>query len=544
MPRAPSLLLLLLLLLLLSALPGARPSCEVGSANECKKAPPAPGANLAGEGYDVVRLKRTGAFAIDMGAWRNADGTCTLCRNALMGGALQRLPRAAVDWRVRQECRRKLSSAVFESASELAESSRSVVDSSWSAGLDVNLGPDKGAKVALSGTKSRLADFANRHSSSDRYSYASHNFRCKFYQYRVVHRPPLSPQFSLLLRSLPKRLNEATSFMYDQFLRTFGTHYIKGVELGGSFRDVTAMRTCQVASEGLTVEEVKDCLEVEAEGRVSQSYEIHAKSKSCKEAQDKFEGKHSFHETYSDRETEMTGGMASAGVDLFYSDDSSAFSSWLESLASQPGVIYHVLEPLHHLVRRGDPRHANLREAISRYIVRSGQGRNCTGHGCPAGARAGQRDPCSCSCREDSRVDKLCCSKGKGWGKLQVTVKQGRDLWGDYTTATDAYVKVSYGPKLKASTAVVKNNNNPVWDVTLDLGDLQVEPQLKLTVEAWDRDSGYDDDLLGACERTLTSGLHAEICYFSYGSLTFDISLTCGPYLGGATCHDYVARPG
>ncbi|XP_067882818.1 perforin-1-like [Heterodontus francisci] len=534
----------LALLLLLSACPGAHASCEVGAANECKKAPPAPGSNLAGEGYDVVHLRRTGAFAVDMRSWRGADGTCTLCRNGLMEGALQRLPRAAVDWRVRQECRRQLSSFLYETAGELAQSEAAQVDKSWSAGLDLQPSPNAGGKVTVAGSKSKMAEFAQSRSASDRYSFTSHSFRCQFYEYRVGERPRVSPQFRQLLRDLPKRLTHDTRFFYQRFLRTFGTHYIKRVQLGGFFRDVTAIRTCKVAAEKQTVEEVKDCLEVEAEARISGKFEANAKSRSCEEARNKMDGKQSFHETYKDRQTELIGGHASAGLDLFFSKDASAFSAWLASLAAHPGVIYHVLEPLHLLVRRRDPRHTHLRAAISEYIVRSGQGRNCSGHSCPHGSRPDLRDSCSCNCQEDNRVDKLCCSKGKGWAKLLVTVKQGRDLWGDYVGRTDAYVKVSYGPTLQAATGVIPNNNNPVWNVLLNLGDVQVEAGLRLKVEAWDRDNGHDDDLLGSCERPLTSGPHAEICYFSYGSLTFDFSLTCGPHLGGATCHDYVARPG
>ncbi|XP_038644743.1 perforin-1-like [Scyliorhinus canicula] len=516
-------------------------SCEVGTANECKKAVPAPGSNLAGEGYNIVRLARTGAYAIDMHTWRRRDGTCTLCRNVLMEGAVQRLPRAAVDWRVRQECRRQVRSALYESDAELAQEGTQLVDKSWSAGLDIRHS-HASVKATVAGSKSKMAEFARQRSSSDRYSFSSQSFRCKFYEYRLGHRPPLSLQFRQLLRTLPRQLAAPTRFFYERFLRTFGTHYIKGVQLGGHYRDVTAMRTCKVASERQTVEEVKDCLQIEAEAKVKEQ-EANAKYESCQEAKNKLAGKRSFHEEYKDRVTEMEGGMAVAGLDLLFSDNPDDFSGWVESLATHPGVIYHVLEPLHLLVKRADPRHGNLRTAISQYIVRSEEGLNCTRRACPHGARADPRDPCSCRCSEDSRVDKQCCSKGKGWAKLSVVVRHGQDLWGDYSGGTDAYVKVSYD-QLKASTGVVSNNNNPQWDVTLDLGDLQVEPGLSLRLEVWDRDNGYDDDLLGSCEKPPTSGRHPHVCYFSYGSLTFDLVLVCGPHLGGATCHDYVAQQG
>ncbi|XP_041038119.1 perforin-1-like [Carcharodon carcharias] len=254
LPRTPPLLLLLLLLL-----PGgASSTCEVGTANECKRAAPVPGASLAGEGYDVVRLAPTGAHVVNAHSWRRADGTCTLCRNELMGGAGQRLPRAVSDWGVRQDCSRRLRSTLYESASELAGAGDEVVDRSWSARLDVRPKPGSGASAVLAGAKSRAVNFAHRRSASDRYSYASQSVRCQLYHCRLRHRPPLAPQFVQLLRTLPPRLAPHTRFFYERFLRTFGTHYITGVSLGGSFRDVTAVRTCQAAAEGQTAEEVRD----------------------------------------------------------------------------------------------------------------------------------------------------------------------------------------------------------------------------------------------------------------------------------------------
>ncbi|XP_078394397.1 perforin-1-like, partial [Cetorhinus maximus] len=245
----------LLLLLLLTG--GARGTCDVGTANECKRAAPVPGASLAGEGYDVVRLAPTGAHAVNAQAWRRPDGTCTLCHNPLMGGAGQRLPRAVSDWRVRQDCSRRLRSALYESAAELAGSGDEVVDRSWGAKLDVRPKPGSGASAVAAGAQSRLAHFARRRSASDRYSYASQSVRCQLYECHLRHRPPLAPRFTQLLRTLPPRLEPRTRFFYRRFLRTFGTHYVAGVKLGGSFRDVTAVRTCQAAAERQTAEEVR-----------------------------------------------------------------------------------------------------------------------------------------------------------------------------------------------------------------------------------------------------------------------------------------------
>eukprot|EP00061_Rhincodon_typus_P005219 g24472.t1 len=285
---------------------------------------------------------------------------------------------------------------------------------------------------------------------------------------------------------------------------------------------------------------------------MSSKVQMNAKYQACQEARAKLAGQKSFNQEYSDRQVEVTGGTIGTGNTdlLFSSGETSDFGTWLSSLASAPGVIYHWLEPLHLLIpgAKSNPRRHNLRQALVAYIMGHAEraaGRNCSGL-CRRGSTPDPRQPCACRCHQTQQVDGLCCPRGKGWGLLEVTVNRGQDLWGDYVGATDAYVRVRYqqatGPELVATTSVVVNNNNPVWNATLHLGEIQLGPEGEdsltgLTVECWDQDHGYDDDLLGSCKVSpLTAGRRPRICYFSYGSLSFEVSLTCGPHLGGSRC--------
>eukprot|EP00061_Rhincodon_typus_P004751 g23344.t1 len=184
-PRPTALPLLLLCLSFREALG----LCEKGSATECQGASFVPGAQLAGEGYDVVTLQTTGAFAVDMESWRDTDGTCTLCRNRLRGGARQRLPTSMADWRTLSSCQRLLSSQLFRSDVQLAESAAYAISNNWQQGLSLPIKPGAKANLVLAGSKSKMVSFGTSRSKSDRYSFTSHQFQCHYYQYRVKDKP-------------------------------------------------------------------------------------------------------------------------------------------------------------------------------------------------------------------------------------------------------------------------------------------------------------------------------------------------------------------
>ncbi|XP_072414253.1 perforin-1-like [Chiloscyllium punctatum] len=512
--------------------------CTIGNASECRDANVVPGARLAGLGYDMVTLQPKGASVIDVNTWHSANGSCTLCRNEHLGNARQRLPVSLVDWRTLSSCRRSLSSGLDHSAAELSRSATSDITNDWRADLILPPKPGTGANLVLAGSKSKLVEFGTTRSKSDRYSFASHQLQCLYYQFRVKAQPLLAPEFTRSLARLPTVWNDDTKYQYKKLVDTYGTHYLKSVELGGRYKSVTAIRTCEAASEGYSAEEVKDCLSLDAHVTLRLSTKSSAGYQKCKDMARTM--KHNnVYQAFSDRETELRGGRARQRTDLFFSGDSSAFTSWLESLSTHPGMGRYALEPLHHLLPNSDPRHAILRRYISDYIAGDALSLQCTR--CPHGSYHHPHQPCSCLCRGETHVDRNCCSKGKGLGRLVVTVREGRDLRGDAFSKTDGYVVVKYG-EAEARTSMISNNQHPQWNAELDLGEVKAESGHELTIEVWDQDAKRDD-LLGTCQVPLTSGTHGETCFLKYGKVTYGYTFTCGPHLGGATCRDYMPSP-
>ncbi|XP_043540266.1 perforin-1-like, partial [Chiloscyllium plagiosum] len=466
---------------------GALSACTTSTTEECRNAGFVPGARLAGQGYDVVTLQPKGAFVIDVNTWHTANGSCTLCDNELLNGVRQRLPISLVDWRTLSSCRRSVSSRLYRSAAKLAESASSSITNNWHADLSVQK-PEVGVNVVLAGSHSKMVEFGTTRSKGDLYSFASHQFQCLHYQYRVKEKPLLSPDFLRALSRLPASTIGHDKSPYQKLVATYGTHYLTAVELGGRYKDVTAIRTCEVVSEGYTPEEVKDCLSVEAGVTVGLIAKSSVGYKRCQEKARSMKHHDSFHQAFSDRETWETGGRAHQEVNLLFSGDGSAFGRWTVSLLTRPGLVRYALAPLHHLLPSADPRRKTLRRYISDYITGNALSQKCgAGPRCPHGSYPDPRQPCSCLCRADSLVDRNCCSKGKGLGRLVVTVEEGQDLWGDIFSGTDGYVVVRYG-QTQARTSVISGNNNPTWDTKLDLGEVRAESGHRLTLEVWDQD--------------------------------------------------------
>ncbi|KAH1170748.1 hypothetical protein KIL84_006366 [Mauremys mutica] len=171
--------------LLLFIFRGASSHCHTGTANECEKHTAfMPGHSLIGKGIDVTTMAKKGANLVNSSLWQHEDGTCTLCRNPLQGEQWQRLPLAAVDWRVHISCSRKLSGSVQQSAMGMMESAATPVQNDWKVGLDVPVKPTVNVQVALAGSHSKLASFVVDHTRMDKYSFVSHEVSCGYYSPR------------------------------------------------------------------------------------------------------------------------------------------------------------------------------------------------------------------------------------------------------------------------------------------------------------------------------------------------------------------------
>lgn len=153
-------------------------ACHQGTDTECEKAPFVPGYNLAGEGFDVVKLRRKGAYLINVRSYRFDNDTCTVCKNRFQGGQVQKLPLAIVDWRPFSRCSKQLSSALHHSVDSLIKSSTSLLNNNW--GIDLSL--DDLGKAILGGSHSDIAKFAQSQHMMDKSTFVLHEISCTYYR--------------------------------------------------------------------------------------------------------------------------------------------------------------------------------------------------------------------------------------------------------------------------------------------------------------------------------------------------------------------------
>ncbi|ETE67202.1 Perforin-1, partial [Ophiophagus hannah] len=494
------------LLFLLLFLTGASPYCHVRTADECDEEREfVPNYSIAGKGIDITTLEKKSAV-LDLSQWRKADGTCTLCRNPfLQDKPLQRLPLVAVDWTAKVNCQRNIHTSLVTSGIEVVHNAASDVKNDWKVGLDVQPKPDQQFQMTLAGTHSTLADFTMQKNNEDKYNFARHEVSCSYYSFRISQYI-LSSHFKHSLRSLPAKYRPNSHLEYQQLIDTYGTHFINHLHLGGRVRDVTALRVCETALDGMSADEVKDCLKLEASANIGGGRgSLSAAYEACEALKKKKSFKGSFRQTYEERHTDVVGGDQHTDLLFSNSQNPEHFKQWEESLKSKPALLSYSLKPIHSLLPKNDPKRDSLQKAVSDYIRKRALWRNCT-QPCPPGSQRSVRDPCSCICPNDGSMNTMCCSRERGQSKLTVTIRRAYGLWGDYVTGTDAYVKVSFHG-VNSRTSTVWNNNNPVWMTHLDLGRVQSMGETsKLRIQVWDEDNRYDDDLLGTCDQNPISG--------------------------------------
>lgn len=534
---------LLLGILLLLPTPAPAP-CYTAAHSECQRARKfVPGSWLAGEGVDVTTLQRSGSFPVDTQHFLRPDGTCTLCRNALQKDAPQRLPLAITGWRAHGAgCKRKVVKYEGRSTEDVAGEAASSIRNDWKVGLDVSPKTDTNVRVTVAGSHSQAANFAAQKTHQDTYRFSLDLVECRFYSFHLVHTPPVHPEFKRALKMLPPHFNTSTEPDYRRLISSYGTHFIRSMELGGRTSALTALRTCELALEGLTANEVEDCLAVEAEVSISSSASASSSFKECEEKKKQHKLGTSFHQAYRERHSSVDGGHHSTMHDLLFGNQAGPeqFSAWVASLQDSPGLVDYALEPLHMLVESHNPRREALRRAVSKYVTDRARWRDCN-RPCPPGQHKNPKNPCQCMCPGSAATTQDCCPRQRGLAHLQVMNFKASGLWGDWITATDAYVKVFFGGQ-ERRTATVYNNNNPTWMTRLDFGDVLLATGGPLRVQVWDADNGWDDDLLGTCDRTPKSGSHEVSCHLNHGHLKFSYQAKCLPHLMGERCLQYAPQ--
>ncbi|XP_018428541.1 PREDICTED: perforin-1-like [Nanorana parkeri] len=512
--------------------------CKLGTAAECKKARFVPGHTLLGEGLDIVTMKTTGSFLLNL---QKVGKTCTLCSNPHVNNTLQKLPKALLDWKPQTSCSRHIVSTVSESKVSLAKEATSFVQNDWKVGLDVGV-TVVNAKIAVGGSHSNLAKFVDSKSLQDKYNYLSHKLQCTYYSFHLASDAPLTAHFAQELQKLPETYDMSTKAEYRRLIRKFGTHYITLANIGGRTQEITAVRACEVTMDGLTLDEVKDCLNVEAEIAAStpeQSAALKSKVEHCKEKSKIANYENTFHQTFKERTWEVKGGKATFDLLSVVNGKTEAFENWMESLKTHPGLVSYSLDPIHNLVRFEGPQKENLRLAVGDYIKEMAIIENCS---CSAPSYAIHGRDCSCMCPVTEYTSSNCCPTQRGIAKLHVTINSATGLRDDFFTKTDAYVKFQFDSADRA-TRTIWNNNDPFWNETFNMDFVELGDKKTFKIEVWDEDRTSGDDLLGRCEKTLTSGEWFETCYLNHGSLSYSISVTCSSYLHGQYCEGYNPVP-
>lgn len=496
---------------------GVAGGCRAGTGAECEKAPFIPGHNLAGEGFDVVRMTRTGAYVINMKTHLSDNHTCTLCHNRFQGGQVQRLPSAVLDWRPFSRCSKQLSSALHHSVDSLLRSSSSLVSNNWGAGLNL----DAYGKAVLGGSRSDMAKFARSQHSVDKATFALHEISCTFYSYRLADHPQLSAEFSKHLRRLPPGYDVQSKALYRRLVDTYGTHYIHQVQLGGKVRRVTAFRTCLATLKGFSESEIKRCLNLEL--RVALGF-LPANTSFSNKCDNLLKGNMStgFYQGFMTHKIEVQGGERNFPDILYHQDEvdpSEAYRTWMSSLHANPEVVSYGIFPLHQLV--DDPKvSGNLRATISQYIQENQL----------SGDQGGQR-----TCHATPNLDHHCCPLRAGRGYLRLEIQRAAGLRADSFTKTDAFIKIWYYDQYE-ETATVMDDNDPVWNTTYGFGSVELGHQLVL--EVWDRDVLYND-MAGRCVVFPERGAHSHSCQLKSGVLYFAYRVSCDSHLTGYRCGRY-----
>ncbi|XP_078506682.1 perforin-1-like [Lissotriton helveticus] len=518
-------------------LPAVHPECFTGTHQECQGADFIPGHDLAGAGFDITTLRRTVGRITPLESALSRDKTCTLCPNRLLNGRPQKLPTGVAEWRSFPTCALRVSNEIFKSAAAYADWLSAEIGSDWRAGLgDLPLHVDPDAVVVAAASRATLAQFTVKRERDGGYIFVTREVACVYYRYQVADCPTPETYFSDWLKLLPPVYSHSSKPLFYSLISKYGTHYIRQVELGGRVREVTALKHCEVGLDGLSGEDIKDCLGMEAFASISP--DLAGKADHCRGLRDSKLSNQTFSEKYSDRKSETMGGNPEAAPTFHISENVQTYQKWAGALHKEPDVVSYTLAPLHELVTFTGPTKENLKRAIMDYIVERAVHIRCPS--CPEGALSRQSGECRCQCTPSAELTKDCCPNHQGLAAMSVFVESGKGLYGDTVTQTDGYVRATFG-KESRRTSVIDDNDNPQWDESLELGALRLAPGKLLTIEAWDEDGLFGNDLLGSCEVEAVAALGStsHVCALKDGSISFKLKIECLPSQYGHYCEIY-----
>uniref|UniRef100_A0A3Q3F3T0 C2 domain-containing protein n=1 Tax=Kryptolebias marmoratus TaxID=37003 RepID=A0A3Q3F3T0_KRYMA len=182
-----------------------------------------------------------------------------------------------------------------------------------------------------------------------------------------------------------------------------------------------------------------------------------------------------------------------------------------------------------------------LKKEVEQYIMKNSVLKKCS-ETCQIGHRFDKVDLCACVCNRNQNLNSNCCPAVKGLATLKVFKLYAKKLHGDLFSETDAFVMVSYGNQIK-QTKMIKNNNNPVWQETLEFGPIIIDMKSKLKFTVFDDDKNFNVEVLGECLFDLLRGKVSDCCMFKHGTFFFTYDVQCAPSLGGSQCQEYNPSP-
>uniref|UniRef100_A0A4W5KMX0 Uncharacterized protein n=1 Tax=Hucho hucho TaxID=62062 RepID=A0A4W5KMX0_9TELE len=329
--------------------------------------------------------------------------------------------------------------------------------------------------------------------------------------------PTLSGEFRKDIDRLGS-FSKTSKPQYRRLIDTYGTHYIRQVDLGGRLTMTTAIHTCQTSHSGLSTNQVESCLSMGFQVNIGMS--VSSSNERCSKVLDNHDSKTSYSSSFLSHHTKVVGGTGWPGKLSLNHNDSVGFHSWMRTLKNIPDVIYYSLRPLHLLIPNTAVQ-KGVKEAVQEYMKEN--------------AIPESTGELSCGDRY-SNLDSNCCLRKVSQGRLVVTVVRAWGLWGDYIAGvTEGYAVVTYGSKTHQTDVIL--SNNPVWNANFDMSPF--DKDLRLTMEVWDYDLAAIDDNLRDCTVDIEQGTHERWCNNSGEGFYFLYTLTCDPHLTGDKCEKY-----